>query len=156
METLLLPTDLTPAPAEAALAAARRLGLRARRLVLLHVVEESLVEAMTNGYALTARSREEAREEVLDVLLGEAREALDRMAERFREVAGSVETSLRVGRAQEEIVRAADELNADLILMPSKSKLDVSSVVIGSVTARVLASTSRPVLVVKVGHGGSG
>ena len=54
-----------------------------------------------------------------------------------------------VGRAVEEILKAADDLAVDMIAMSSHGRSGLSRLAFGSVTDKVLHGSSRPVLVVK-------
>jgi nucleotide-binding universal stress UspA family protein len=47
----------------------------------------------------------------------------------------------------DEIVKAADERNVDLIFMASHGRRGVKAVLLGSETQKVLTHTTRPVLV---------
>lgn len=49
----------------------------------------------------------------------------------------------------EAIVRVADRINCDLIVMSSHGRRGVRRLVLGSQTAEVVTSTSRPVLVIR-------
>jgi len=60
-----------------------------------------------------------------------------------------VETRVEVGNAAEEIIRAADEINVDLIAMSTHGRHGISRWAFGSVTDRVLHGGHKPVLVVR-------
>jgi nucleotide-binding universal stress UspA family protein len=55
----------------------------------------------------------------------------------------------RVGHAAEEIAREATEAGADLIVMGSHGHGTISSMVMGSVTTKVLAHCKTPVLLIR-------
>ena len=54
-----------------------------------------------------------------------------------------------VGRAVDEILNAAEDLNVDMIAMSSHGRSGLSRLAFGSVTDKVLHGSNRPVLVVK-------
>jgi nucleotide-binding universal stress UspA family protein len=54
-----------------------------------------------------------------------------------------------VGRAAEEIVKAAEQNHFDVIVMGSHGHSPIGSLVLGSVAQRVLASCKTPVLIVR-------
>jgi len=54
-----------------------------------------------------------------------------------------------VGRAAVEIVAAADDYAADVIVMGCRGRSELASVILGSNTYKVLHLTSHPVLVVR-------
>ena len=58
-----------------------------------------------------------------------------------------VEFRVSVGKPATEILRAADELRAELIVMSSHGRSGIGKVFFGSTTERVLRDTSTPVLV---------
>lgn len=61
----------------------------------------------------------------------------------------TVETSLRYGHPEQEIVGEADEIDADHIVMGSHTRPGAYRQLLGSVSERVLRLTDRPVTVVK-------
>jgi len=81
----------------------------------------------------------------------------DEMAMRFasireRAAAKGVEVELTHeidAHPAEAIVRLADRINCDLIVMSSHGRRGVRRLVLGSQTAEVVASTTRPVLVIR-------
>ena len=54
-----------------------------------------------------------------------------------------------VGSAAEEIIKAADEINADLIAMSTHGRSGLSRWAFGSVTDRVMRGGNVPILVVR-------
>ena len=82
----------------------------------------------------------------------EAREAeqdLARIGELFIDGGSSVETDVRVGRPQEEILKAALEHRVDLILMATRSPRGLQRVASGSVAEYVLRESQLPVMLVR-------
>jgi nucleotide-binding universal stress UspA family protein len=61
---------------------------------------------------------------------------------------GAVKTVVAVGDAPDELVRIADEANADLIVLGTHGVTGYQRLVLGSVTAQVLRRTDRPVLAI--------
>jgi len=54
-----------------------------------------------------------------------------------------------MGKAEEEIVKAAAELKADLIAMSTHGRSGLSRLTFGSITDKILRTASVPVLVVR-------
>ncbi len=79
----------------------------------------------------------------------EAQAATERMAETLRECALQVSTLVRSGSPADEIIRAADELEADLIVVGGRGKGTVGAIFMGSVAYRVLHHAPCPVLVTR-------
>jgi nucleotide-binding universal stress UspA family protein len=78
-----------------------------------------------------------------------AKEAVERVAEELGDIAADVETMVRGGTPADQIVRAADELDVDLIVIGGRGKGAMEAIVLGSVAYRVLHHAPCPVLVTR-------
>ena len=78
-----------------------------------------------------------------------AREAVDRVAAELRDMTPNVETTVRAGTPADQIIRAADDLEADLIVIGGRGKGAMEAIVLGSVAYRVLHHAPCPVLVMR-------
>ena len=74
---------------------------------------------------------------------------MERVAQEFAGVDTQVETIVRAGTPADQIVRAADELEADLIVIGGRGKGAMEAIVLGSVAYRVLHHAPCPVLVTR-------
>ena len=75
---------------------------------------------------------------------------LEQAKQQFLQEGLSVETKLLEGFVvHEEIIQAAQELNADLIVMGSHGRTGVRKLVLGSVAQKVLGETHIPFLIVR-------
>ena len=74
---------------------------------------------------------------------------LDKAGEGLRSEGTIVECRVGVGRAAEEINKAAEEINADLVAMSTHGRSGLSRWAFGSVTDRVLRGGNRPILMVR-------
>lgn len=75
---------------------------------------------------------------------------LDRFAdEHLGKTAVAYETVVTSGDPASEIVRAARELNPDLVVMATHGRTGLSHLILGSVAERVVRESSRPVLTVR-------
>ena len=83
-----------------------------------------------------------------------ARAATERIAEELRELTPNVDTVVASGSPADEIVRSAQELGVDLIVTGSRGAGVVGSVILGSVSHRVMHYAHCPVLVVRPATGG--
>ncbi|MFC1949151.1 universal stress protein [Chloroflexota bacterium] len=70
-------------------------------------------------------------------------------AKTLQEQGTRTRVKVTVGHAAEEILKAADEINADIIAMSSHGRSGLSRWAFGSVTDKILRGGKRPVLVVK-------
>jgi nucleotide-binding universal stress UspA family protein len=78
-----------------------------------------------------------------------AQEAVDRAAEELRDMTPNVETIVRAGAPADQIIRVADEVEADLIVIGGRGKGAVEAIVLGSVAYRVLHHAPCPVLITR-------
>jgi nucleotide-binding universal stress UspA family protein len=78
-----------------------------------------------------------------------AKDYVDKAGEGLRSKGVTVKTKVATGKAAEEIVKAADELKADLIAMSTHGRSGLSRLTFGSITDKVLRTGSVPVLVVR-------
>ena len=89
-------------------------------------------------------------EQELVIIKQRCMDYLEKTAEGLRLKKATVETKLSTGNAAEEIIRVADEMNADLIAMTTHGRSGFSRLAFGSVTEKVLRGANLPVLVVRV------
>jgi nucleotide-binding universal stress UspA family protein len=76
-------------------------------------------------------------------------EYLDKAGEDLRNKGIRVECRVGVGRAAEEIIKVADEIDASLVAMSTHGRSGLSRWAFGSVTDKVLRGGNRPVLMVR-------
>jgi universal stress protein A len=137
--TILCPTDFSP-PAEFALQMAAALARdHGARLVLLHVSPPVVVYP---GAAFPATSPEDYFEMLVETI---------RRLEAREPGPGKLRVDPRVvaGNAGPEILRLADELNADLIVMGTYGRTGLRRLLMGSVAEEVLREAKCPVVTVK-------
>lgn len=145
IRTILAATDLS-GPARHA---AERSAWLARertgsQLTLCHVFSLSALEAIR-------RLVEPGRENPEQSLLTDAHKSLTGLARDLEQRHGpAVAARISVGRAVDDIPAAAEELNADLLVMGARGSHFVQEFLLGSTTERVLRRTRRPVLAVKL------
>ena len=141
---ILVATDFSPS-AERALEAARELGQSfGGELHLVHAFDMPV--PMFNPYAVT----------VPVDFVKESREAaerrLDEAAARLREAGLDVQTHLAEVPAASAIVRVAEEVNADLIVMGTRGLTGIKHALLGSVAERTARTAPCSVLAVKSGY----
>jgi len=74
---------------------------------------------------------------------------VERVARELADMNATVETMVRGGTPADQIVRVADELEADLIVIGGRGKGAMEAIVLGSVAYRVLHHAPCPVLVMR-------
>ncbi|MBI4187301.1 MAG: universal stress protein [Chloroflexi bacterium] len=88
-------------------------------------------------------------EEEMKVLRQKALDYLGKAGEVLKSRGANVKTMVAVGDAADSIMKAADEIGADLIAMSTHGRSGISRWAFGSVTDRVLRWGNRPVLLVR-------
>ena len=78
---------------------------------------------------------------------------LDQTAESIKIKGVTVKTMANSGNAAEEILKAASEINADLIAMSTHGRSGLRRMAFGSITDKVLRGASIPVLMVRAPEG---
>ena len=78
-----------------------------------------------------------------------AQEAVEHVAEELEGMTPNVDTIIRGGAPADQIIRVADELEADLIVIGGRGKGAVAAILLGSVAYQVLHHAPCPVLVTR-------
>ena len=112
----------------------------------LHVVYvEPLPKFMKDGAGAPAYDRQ-----LYGMIEKEGRETLRKVVWRVKVAGGIVaEAHLRMGAVADEIVRLADELEADLVVVGSRGLGRITRALVGSVSESVFRQAHRPVMVVR-------
>ena len=140
-KSILVPTDLSPGAEEAldyACELATKLGAT---IHLLNVIGIPAMGVPELGVAVTAS--------VIDTLIQDNQEALDRLKESKKCAAQIGEVLLRTGDARDVINQTAKELGCDLIVMGTHGRRGVTRALLGSVTETVVRTAPCPVLAVR-------
>ena len=88
-------------------------------------------------------------EEQMEGITRKAMDYLNKAGEALRNKGVTVQAKVGTGNAAEEIKKAADEINADLIAMSTHGRSGLSRWVLGSVADRVLRGENKPILLVR-------
>ena len=113
--------------------------------ILLQVVSLRAHYVVTGGVATPILYTEREGEQIKQ----QARDYLNKVGESIRSEKVSVEIRVGVGSAAEEIIKAADEIDVDLIAMSTHGRYGISRWAFGSVTDKVLRGGHKPVLLVR-------
>ncbi|MFC6824176.1 universal stress protein [Halopelagius fulvigenes] len=134
-QRILLPTDGTDSMQTVVEIAADVAERRDAEVHVLYVVDDRAFLTL----------QEEMQEDVIAELEGEAETATDRAATSLSEAGVAVTEAVRKGDPADEILAYADEIDADLIAMGTR-RGDYTKNLIGSVSQKVVAGSSVPVL----------
>ena len=88
-------------------------------------------------------------EEEMEQIKRKTMDYLDNAGEGLRSKGAIVKVKVAVGKADEEITKAADEIGVNLIAMSTHGRSGLSRWAFGSVTAKVLRGGNKPVLMVR-------
>ncbi|MEK6650796.1 MAG: universal stress protein [Bacteroidota bacterium] len=130
---LIVPTDLSPFSLTVLRYAVEIAELFHARLTVVHVVDR---------HAEHAHLPDAEREH-------RARTAIDELLREPKVEAHGISIVVRHGHAAAEIVRAAHDLNGDLIVMCTHGRTGMRHVLVGSVAEKVVRSAVCPVLTVR-------
>lgn len=142
-ETILLATDGEQGVEQAASHALELAELADATVRVLYVVDESVYGAYSGDEFVQEDEGPQA------TLEEHGEQALEEIAAAGADRGVTVETTLRYGSPDEEIVAEGEECNADLLVLGTHVRPDEYRQLLGSVTERVLRLTERPVTVVK-------
>lgn len=121
--------------------AAESLALAVRgELAVVHVVDP---RAAINVQADLATI------DLLNILRKDGRRVIDDATKRFRGASGPATALLREGDPQHEILAAAREWNADLIVVGTHGRGGLTRVLLGSTAESLIRHATIPVLVVR-------
>ncbi|MDV3103508.1 universal stress protein [Thermococcus waiotapuensis] len=152
---VLFPTDFSEGSHRAVKQFEERNDVPVGEVVLLHVIDEGVLEELTNGYSLLYEKEELELEEIKKKLEEKTMEKLQAKIEDVKKAfkTDKVKPIVRFGFPWEEIVKVAEEEDVSLIILPTHGKLGFSKELLGSTAMRVVKTTLRPVLLLKPSKG---
>jgi len=92
-------------------------------------------------------------EEELQIIKRTVTDYLDKAGEGLRGRGAIVKTMVAAGNPAEEIIKAVDEIKADMVAMSTHGRSGISRWAFGSVAAKVLRGANVPVLTVRAPEG---
>jgi nucleotide-binding universal stress UspA family protein len=92
-------------------------------------------------------------EEELNLIKQRVKDYLEKAGETLRSQGAIVNTRVSSGNATEEILKAADEINADIIAMSTHGRSGLRRLAFGSIADKVLRGAGIPVLMVRAPEG---
>jgi len=115
-------------------------------VLLFQVLSAKSVAIASEGEAVEIPYTEKQIEEILKTVIN----YLDKTGESLRSKGAKVTAKVAFGDASEEIIKASEEINANLIAISTHGRTGISRWAFGSITDRVLRHGGRiPVAVVK-------
>ncbi len=130
------------------------------KLVPHHKVEITLFQAVpAMAYYVVAGEASVPvpyTEQELQPIIQKTEDYLSSVAEGLRNKGATVNTRVSAGKAADEILKVAEEINADLIAMSTHGRSGLSRWALGSVTDKILRAGRWPMLIVRAPKEGEG
>lgn len=139
---ILVPLDFSPESTRALKSALQLAGRCAATVTLIHVVE-AIYYFHDFGYGPVRRQRPN------EGGVRQARQRLQVLRRRYAAPTLTCKVVIKSGRAFDQIVKAAEELDVDLIVMPTRGFTQHGAGEIGSTAERVVRHAPCPVLTVR-------
>ena len=114
-------------------------------VILYQVVSLLTHEVVAGGQSFAVPYTEKEMEQIKK----KAEDYLDKAGEGLRSKGATVKIRVGVGSAADEIIKAADEINAGFVAMSTHGRSGFSRWAFGSVADRVLRGGNRPVILVR-------
>ncbi len=148
---VLFPTDFSEGAYKTIRIFEKRNKIQIGQLILLHVVDETLLEEMFDGYSLLYNNEDKELLDIETKLREDRMKKLQEKSKLAQEILNPKDIKLIVkfGIPYKKILETAEEEDVSLILLPSHGKSDFSHEILGSTTCRILKKAKRPVLLIK-------
>jgi nucleotide-binding universal stress UspA family protein len=120
-------------------------------VVVLNVINQRLFDALDTHSAIIfhdGRYKDDP-DKVRQRIIDERRQRLDTLCEEFTKVGFSVKTVVAVGNPRKEILKVEDQESISAIVMGSHGRSNLSEMLIGSVTEKVVRRSKANVIVIK-------
>jgi len=88
-------------------------------------------------------------EKEMEQIKKKAMDYLEQAGESLKSKGATVKIKVGIGNPADEIIRVADEINANLIAMSTHGRSGISRWAFGSITDRVLRGAAKPILLVR-------
>lgn len=119
-------------------------------VILLHVILDPIYYSSTDYFPIMGFSGYTnlnlLRLETFEGLKEESQKFLDKAKHHLGDK--TIKTVVKEGDCAESIIKTAEELNIDIIVMGSHSKRWLENILMGSVTEKVLHQTSIPLFII--------
>ena len=148
-EKILIPLDGS-AVGEAALPIVEDLVAKLTPALKVEITLLQVVSSLTHWVvAGEASAPVPYTEKELEMIKQKATDYLDKAGEGLRKKGAILNTKVVIGAAAEEIIKAADEINASLIAMSTHGRSGFSRWAFGSITNKVLRAACVPILTIR-------
>ena len=148
-ERILVPLDGSKV-GEAALPCVEELLTKLAPKLKVEVILFQVVSSLTH-YVIAGEASVQIpySEKEVEYIKRKSRQYLEKIGENLKSKGATVKTKVATGNATQEIIKAADEVKADMVAMSTHGRSGLSRLTFGSITAKVLRGGNVPVLVVR-------
>lgn len=148
-ERILVPLDGSKV-GEAALPCVEELLAKLAPKLKVEVILFQVVSSLTH-YVIAGEASVQIpySEKEVEYIKRKSRQYLEKIGENLKSKGATVKTKVATGNATQEIIKAADEVKADMVAMSTHGRSGLSRLTFGSITAKVLRGGNVPVLVVR-------
>jgi nucleotide-binding universal stress UspA family protein len=141
-EKILYPTDFSDVSKKALDYLVQLKDAGAKEIVILHVIDEKGIDAISRHGAGSAV-------EIIGGIEKEARQEGEKIEKKLRQSGLTVKVRIETGVPLKEILKAEEEEQVSAIVIGSHGKTNLEEMVLGSVSEKVIRQSKRPVLVIK-------
>lgn len=150
IRTLLVPVDGTPGGSLALGIAVELARAASAKVVALRVVaQEADMDTLISNAGIGMGTRGYVIDTWEQAALDSARYYVQRLVEPLGKLGVRAEARSAFGDPARTIVRVADEVGADLVVMSTRARRGLARALLGSVAAHVVRSSKHPVLLVR-------
>ena len=146
-EKILVATDGSECGTNALKFAMNETKMRGGELFVIHVVHAGLYE--NKVMANYCQKRSQTYQHVKEALLSEAKDILEGIEDTIKSVGSMVEVKTKIGHPGDEIIKYAEKIGADLIVVGSHGKSGLKRALLGSVSTFVVTHSQVTTIVVK-------
>ncbi len=139
---ILLPIDSSDCSKVAASYALKVAELNNAELHVIHIVDETTASAY-------AEQKKISRDQAFRQLVKEGKKMVEEVVREAAKKGLATKSYVRTGVVVEQIVQAAEEFGADLIVMGTHGRTGSSRMIVGSVAEKVIRHAPCPVLVIR-------
>jgi len=143
IKNILLPTDFSKLSISVSDYAVDLAERNSAKLHILHVLEKK-------PPILTIRSLDLSEEKIIKTIEQDAKSNLDKVVEKVKKNKNiEIEAAIRKGIDYEEIIKYAEKLKIDLIVIATHGRTGILHTLLGSVAEKVIRYSKTPVFVCK-------
>ncbi len=143
IKNILLPTDFSKLSISVSDYAVDLAEQNSAKLHILHVLEKK-------PPILTIRSLDLSEEKIIKTIEQDAKSNLDKVVEKVKKNKNiEIEAAIRKGIDYEEIIKYAEKLKIDLIVIATHGRTGILHTLLGSVAEKVIRYSKTPVFVCK-------